>query len=99
MRFWRSVVRNCLSPLRIIGKASSKCQFKHLFKSGVVHTKALAGCRGHLLLRDPSPIELVAVMYRKLTDEFPLRPAVSFTKRMDSIDLAQVIGSPIGKAL
>jgi hypothetical protein len=52
---------------------------------------------GHLLARDPRPIESVSVPAGQLVDELPLRAAVSIAKGMNGVQLAHVMGSSAGE--
>src|SRR5580698_4237711 len=54
-------------------------------------------CLGHLLGRRRPPVNVVAGLQSDLTNEFALRPAIAFPKRMSRIQLAEKIGRAIGK--
>lgn len=70
---------------------------KQPHQAGIVFREALPGCVDHLVLRNARPVECVSIVECEFPNEFALRAAVAFTKRMDGIDLSQVVRSAGGK--
>ena len=71
---------------------------ENLLQPGVVDPKAAAGRFDHLLPRDTAPVDGQSVANGELSDELALCPPVSFTERMNGVDLTEVISGARGEA-
>jgi len=68
-----------------------------LLQRGIVYAKATAGGFDHLFLRNLSPVNRQSVVKAELRDELALCPPVSFTERMNGVELAKVISASAGE--
>lgn len=71
---------------------------KQLLQPGIAGCKALTRSINHLFTGDARPIEHVSIPYGELPYELPLGPPVSFAKRVNGVDLSQVVRSTICEA-
>lgn len=71
---------------------------KQFFQSGIVGFKALPRCIDHLVAGNTRPIESITVALSELPNKLTLRSSIAFPKRMDGVNLSEVVGSAIYQA-